>query len=138
MRHPHVLKLYNSFEDAKNLYIVLEYCEQGNLFTYIKNKPSISEKESFVYFFQTALALEYLHRQKVIHRDIKPENILLDGDKNIRLSDFGWSAMRSKEKEMRSTYCGTIDYMAPEMVKNSKYDHKVDIWSLGVLLYEMT
>jgi serine/threonine protein kinase len=110
-----------------NLYIVLEFCSNGNLYTYIRDKKIIEEEEAFIYFFQTALALEYLHSKNVIHRDIKPENLLLDEGRNVKLSDFGWSALRSQQKEMRSTYCGTIDYMAPEMVKNSKYDHKVDI-----------
>lgn len=138
MRNAHVLELFNSFEDKQNLYLVLEYCENGNLYTYIREKEVIEEKKAFIFFFQTALAMEYLHSQNVIHRDLKPENLLLDKNLNIKISDFGWSTMRKREQEMRSTFCGTVDYMAPEMVKNKKYDFKVDIWSLGVLLYELT
>jgi len=137
MDHPHILKLKYFFEDDENVYMVLPYCQNGNLFRLIKSKEEISENLAFIYFFQTCLAVEYLHNNKVIHRDLKPENLLLDKHSNIQVSDFGWSALKTTDK-MRQTYCGTIDYMAPEMVSNKKYNEKVDIWSLGVLLYEMT
>jgi len=114
---------------------VLEYAENGTLFEYIRRKKKCSENESFIYFFQTALALDYLHKRNIIHRDIKPENLLLDKSGNIKVCDFGWSAEADNAK--RQTFCGTIDYMAPEMIKNLPYDYHIDIWSLGVLLYEL-
>jgi aurora kinase len=80
-----------------------------------------------------AQALKYCHQRNVIHRDIKPENLLLDGAGNLKIADFGWSCLTTKP---RQTFCGTLDYLAPEMVVGTAYDHSVDIWSLGVLLYE--
>jgi len=75
-----------------------------------------------------------LHKNSIIHRDLKPENLLLDKKGNIKLCDFGWS---SREQDVRNTFCGTLDYMAPEMLEKGKYDYHVDIWSLGVLLFEL-
>ena len=87
---------------------------------------------------QLCVALQYLHANSIVHRDIKPENILLDSDGNIKLADFGWSNYLDSSNSKRSTYCGTLDYLAPEMADSShKHDHRVDIWSVGVLTYEM-
>ena len=80
-------------------------------------------------------AVKYLHDNNLIHRDIKPENILLDENLVPKLSDFGWSAIIKNEK--RHTFCGTFEYMAPEMFENEEYTYSVDIWSLGILLYEL-
>jgi len=134
INHPHITRLYNYFEDQDNVYLVLEYCENGSLFHYLRRKKKFPEDESFIYFFQTCLGIDYLHKKKIIHRDLKPENLLLDNECNVKLCDFGWSA---EELNKRSTFCGTIDYMAPEMIKNQPHDHRLDIWCLGVLLYEM-
>ena len=83
------------------------------------------------------MALEYLHTKQIIHRDIKPENLLLDDYLDIKLGDFGWSSYEQKSKK-RQTYCGTVDYIAPEMAdRKHKHNHKVDIWSIGVLIYEL-
>ena len=77
-----------------------------------------------------------MHKKNIIHRDLKPENLLIDTEGNIKLCDFGWSAEVSL-LEKRKTFCGTIDYMAPEMIKNQPHDHSLDIWCLGILLYEL-
>lgn len=90
IRHPHILKLFQFFEDTSNVYLVLEYCENGSLFNYLKSKKKISEKEAFNYFFQTCLGIDYLHKRKILHRDLKPENLLLDKQGNIKVCDFGW------------------------------------------------
>jgi len=132
--HPHIVRLYTYFEDSENVYLVLEFAENGSLFHYLKKRKRVSEKEAFVYFFQTCLGIDYLHKRNVIHRDLKPENLLLDGEGNIKLCDFGWSADTSTK---RVTFCGTVDYMAPEMLKNHPYDHRLDIWCLGILLFEI-
>ncbi len=73
----------------------------------------------------------------IIHRDLKPENLLLDENGNIKICDFGWSAEFSNQNQKRTTFCGTIDYMAPEMIQDKSHDHTLDIWCLGVLLYEL-
>lgn len=77
-----------------------------------------------------------MHKKGIIHRDLKPENLLLDNEGNIKLCDFGWSA-EAISNQKRTTFCGTIDYMSPEMIKNEPHDHTLDIWCLGVLLYEL-
>ncbi|CAD8205584.1 unnamed protein product [Paramecium pentaurelia] len=132
--HPHIVKLYHSLEDDTNVYLVLEYVPMGNLFVYLRKRKTLEEQEAFVYFLQTALAIDYLHKKGIIHRDLKPENILLDAQGNIKICDFGWSAELQPE---RKTFCGTLDYMCPEMLNSQNHDHRVDIWAMGVLLFEM-
>ena len=134
--HPHIARLYDFFKDTENMYLVLEYCENGNLYEYLKKNGQFTESEASYYFVQSLLAVEYLHTNHIMHRDIKPENLLMDTKGNLKLTDFGWSALNNNR--LRQTYCGTVDYMAPEMSSGKPYDYKVDIWSLGVLLYEMT
>lgn len=91
----------------------------------------LDENEAFIYFFQTSLAIEYLHKKKIVHRDIKLENLLLDENGNIKLCDFGFSVRILNNQDLRSTYCGTLEMMAPEMFSLQKYGESVDIWALG-------
>jgi serine/threonine protein kinase len=135
LKHPYMIKLYEYFEDNENVYLLLEYAEEGNLFNYLmKNKKKLCEKEAFIYFYQTCVGISYIHKKNIIHRDLKPENLLLNKAGNIKICDFGWSAEAS---EHRKTLCGTAEYMAPEMVQNKAHDFKLDIWSLGILLFEL-
>ncbi|CAD8109428.1 unnamed protein product [Paramecium primaurelia] len=134
--HPHIVRLYHYFEDKENVYLILELAENGSLFLYIRKRKRLPEKEAFVYFFQTCLGIEYLHKKNILHRDLKPENLLLDKQGNIKVCDFGWSA-ETNQQSKRTTFCGTVDYMAPEMLLNKPYDFKLDIWCLGILLYEL-
>lgn len=94
------------------------------------------ERVALRFFYQTVLAVDYLHRLGILHRDIKPENLLLDRDFNIKLCDFGWSC-RWNPREPRTSICGTYEYMSPEIVLDQRHDSKVDTWCLGVLLYEL-
>ena len=136
LNHKNIIKLYNVYEDKKQIKIIMEYALNGNLFDKIKKeKKGFSEKKSFTYFIQILNAINFLHKNNIIHRDIKPENILLDKNNNLKLCDFGWSKEINVGK--RSTFCGTVEYMAPEIIDNENYDFSVDIWSLGILLYEM-
>lgn len=134
LSHPNIIKLIESFEDPHKLYIILEYAEGGNLFELIKQNGKLPESQARSIQHQSVLAVQYLTENSIVHRDIKPENILIGQEGSIKLCDFGWCV---KGQELRSTFCGTIDYMAPEMVKNQKHSHEVDVWALGVLLYEM-
>lgn len=90
--HPHIIKLYHTFEDSENVYLVLEYAKNGSLFFYLRKKKKCNEREAFVFFFQTCIGIDYLHKKGILHRDIKPENLLLDEKGNIKLCDFGWCA----------------------------------------------
>ncbi|KAL6499349.1 Serine/threonine-protein kinase Aurora-3 [Orobanche hederae] len=149
LRHPNVLRLYGWFHDAERIFLILEYAHGGELYRELRKSGHLSEKQAatvksllfFVLFvFMSAgyissltQALAYCHEKHVIHRDIKPENLLLDHEGRLKIADFGWS-VQSRSK--RHTMCGTLDYLAPEMVENKAHDYAVDNWTLGVLCFE--
>jgi len=102
------------------------------------NQPNhhFTEETSSIYVDQICQALQFIHKYNVIHRDLKPENILIDKEGNLKLADFGWSNFVDEIHTKRETYCGTLDYLAPEMIiGNHAHDYRVDIWSVGVLIY---
>lgn len=132
--HPNIVRLIDHFEDVTKLYFVLEYVEKGSLFDLLRKKIKLSETEACEIFIQTCTGLEYLHSNNILHRDIKPENLLISKTDTIKICDFGWSATSS---ERRVTFCGTLDYMSPEMLIKVPHTYKIDIWALGILLYEM-
>ena len=135
--HPNIIRLYNYFRDKNktNIFLILEYASKGTLFDYIRHNGGLDESESFYYFIQAVNAIYFLHKNKIIHRDLKPENLLINHNNILKLCDFGWSVYLHNNK--RVTFCGTVEYMAPEIVKNEGYDFSIDVWSLGVLLYEL-
>ena len=118
------------------VYILLEYASNGCLFHYIHPKHGLPENLALRFLYQTALGIKYLHDQNIIHRDIKPENLLLDDAFDVKVCDFGWSCYLD-DNAVRSTICGTYEYMPPEIVNEQYHTSKVDIWCLGILLYEM-
>ena len=132
--HPNIIRLHGHIEDMENLYLVLEYAEKGNLFHYIRKRKKLTEEEAWYFFTQVCTGVNYLHEGSITHRDLKPENILITSSNLAKICDFGWCAEGNSE---RSTYCGTLDYMAPEILKGYQYTNSVDVWALGVLLYEM-
>lgn len=109
MDHPNLLKIFGYFHDAKNIYLILEYCSQC-LFKEFRTKVRLEEEETVYYGKQAISALKYMHNENIIHRDIKPENILLQFGV-LKLSDFGWSTYSPLYK--RQTFCGTVDYVPP-------------------------
>ena len=131
-----LLKLVTCFEDENNIYIILPLCKNGQLYDII-HKAKKKVKNIFIkkYLYQSIQAINELHKKKIIHRDIKPENILIDSNDNALLSDFG-IATHCKEGEKRNTYCGTNEYLAPEVIRAEPYDEKIDIWAIGILIYE--
>nr|XP_043611278.1 serine/threonine-protein kinase Aurora-3-like [Erigeron canadensis] len=133
LRHPNVLRLYGWFHDNEKIYLILEYAHGGELYKELRRSRHFSEKQAATYIASLAQALAYCHEKHVIHRDIKPENLLLDHEGRLKIADFGWS-VQSKTK--RHTMCGTLDYLAPEMVEKKAHDYAVDNWTLGVLCYE--
>ncbi|KAJ1505870.1 hypothetical protein HMI55_001414 [Coelomomyces lativittatus] len=135
LRHPNILRLYGYFYDRKRVYLILEYSSQGELYKSLRLVHHFDPPTSARYFYQIANALDYLHKNKVIHRDMKPENLLLDHLGRVKLSDFGWSVINDLSRR-RTTLCGTLDYLSPEVVEGTAHNEKVDLWSLGILLYE--
>jgi len=128
--------MFAYFHDESYVYVVLEYASKGNLFTkLIKGEKKFPERIAARYLFQLASAIGYMHARNVIHRDLKLENVLIDENDDLKICDFGWSVHTVENK--RETICGTIDYLAPEIVDHVEYDKSVDIWCLGILFYEM-
>ena len=136
LRHPNVLRLYGFFWDSRRVCLVLEYAAGGELYKQLKRQPlgRFEPPAAARYVRQLVAALRYLHARNVIHRDIKPENLLSD-DGVLKISDFGWSIHAPSAK--RSTLCGTLDYLPPEMVRQKAHDRAVDLWSLGILCFEL-
>lgn len=128
--------MFTWFHDNRRIYLALELCSEGELYKHLKSAPNgrFDEPRSAKYTYQVADALHYCHLNDVIHRDLKPENILLTSKDDVKLADFGWSAHTLSNK--RSTMCGTLDYLPPEMVDGNAYSDTVDQWCLGVLCYE--
>jgi len=134
LRHPNILKLYGYFYDKTRVFLILEYAAGGELYKELQKCGKFSESRAATYIASLAHALLYCHQKHVIHRDIKPENLLLGIRGELKIADFGWSVHAPHSRRM--TMCGTLDYLPPEMVQGREHDEKVDIWSLGVLMYE--
>ena len=133
--HPHLMQLINHYEDDDNFFMIMPYASRGQLYTLLRKSTRLDQRTTAQFLRETISAVKYLHDHNVIHRDIKPENILLDQNYRVKLSDFGWANFCNKD-ETRTTFCGTPEYLSPEMVKKLPHDYRVDIWSLGVLLFE--
>ncbi|TPX53218.1 hypothetical protein SeMB42_g00896 [Synchytrium endobioticum] len=138
LRHPNILRLYGYFYDQKRVYLILEFAQEGEMYKQLRKLGKFTEDVAAKYIAQIADALGYLHSKHVIHRDIKPENLLIGRDRKmeqkVKIADFGWSVHAPNTR--RTTLCGTLDYLPPEMVEGRDHNEKVDLWSLGVLCYE--
>ena len=141
IRHPNCVRLFGNFEDESFCYFIMEYIPGGNLYSLMSSNRNTGLNIYLVAGIvrDLASAIYYLHNMNppIIHRDIKPENILLTNNSKIKLTDFGWSNYIDFEGEQRLTLCGTPIYLASEMIQNSGHDKHVDIWCLGVLLFEL-
>lgn len=134
LRHKSILRLYGYFYDSKRVYLIIEYAPQGELYKKLMRAGRFSEKQSALYVQEMARALIYMHSKHVIHRDIKPENLLVGFNGELKIADFGWSVHAPSSR--RTTLCGTLDYLPPEMIENKPHDENVDVWTLGILMYE--
>lgn len=132
--HPHLLKLIEVCESQKRLYIVIEYATHGELFDFLVQRRCVPAEEGIRIFREILYGLEYLHSHVICHRDLKPENILLDKSGHVKLADFGLS---KKIADSTDTFCGTAEYIAPEILRHEKYSFAVDWWSMGILLYDI-
>eukprot|EP00708_Paratrimastix_pyriformis_P002252 GAFH01000994.1.p1 GENE.GAFH01000994.1~~GAFH01000994.1.p1 ORF type:complete len:518 (-),score=151.53 GAFH01000994.1:570-2123(-) len=135
--HPFIVGLKYSFQTESTLYLVLDYVNGGELFFHLKNEQRFSESRCVLYGAEIVLALEHLHKCNVIYRDLKPENVLLDSEGHIRLTDFGLSKEGVTSLNAAQTFCGTPEYLAPEVLLQQGHGKAVDWWALGTLLYEM-
>ena len=137
LRHKNIIQLYDIMESKRNLYFVMEYCKNGELFDYIVSKKRLKESEACRFFQQIINGVDYLHKQGIIHRDLKPENLLLDDNYHIKISDFGLSTFYTKNNYLQ-TACGTPSYAPPEMLEGHEYNGEAtDVWSCGIILYAM-
>jgi len=137
LQHPFLMTLRYAFQSQAKLYLVLDFFQGGELFYHLKNMRRFTERCAKIYVGEIALALGYLHSLDVIYRDLKPENILLDPQGHVCLTDFGLAKEVAKD-EQTSSFCGTPEYLAPEIISGHGHDKAVDWWSLGILLYELT
>mmetsp|Transcript_3869 Transcript_3869/g.8765 ORF Transcript_3869/g.8765 Transcript_3869/m.8765 type:complete len:540 (-) Transcript_3869:484-2103(-) len=135
--HPFLVHLRFAFQTPTKLYLVMDYCNGGELFFHLKNTGRFAEKRAMLYAAEITSALEHLHSRKIIYRDLKPENVLLDSDGHVRVTDFGLAKDEMALTDKTHTFCGTPDYLAPEIIKGSGHGRGVDWWSLGTMIYEM-
>ena len=137
LRHPNIVQLYEILEDPDNLYLIMEYLQNGELFDHITSNMRLDEREACRIFQQIIDGIEYIHKINVCQRDLKPQNMLMDQHRNIKIIDFGLSNIY-KDGGLLRTSCGSPCFAAPEMIKVKKYNPvKVDIWAAGVILFTM-
>jgi len=137
VKHPFIVDLIYAFQTGGKLYLILEYLSGGELFMQLEREGIFMEDTASFYLAEITLAIEHLHAQGIIYRDLKPENILLDLYGHVKLTDFGLCKESIHEGSITHTFCGTIEYMAPEILTRSGHGKAVDWWSLGALMYDM-
>lgn len=138
LQHPFLMGLRFAFQSSSKLYLVMDFYKGGELFFHLKNKRRFTENEARLIVFEVALAIGHLHSLNFIYRDLKPENILMDEQGHICLTDFGLSKDLDPDNPESQTFCGTPEYLAPEILLGIGHGKAVDWWSLGILLYELT
>ena len=140
VHHPNVVKLFGHFEDENFCYFIMEYIEEGNIYSVApQNSHKLSLKQIASIIKDVISAVYFLHHMqpKIIHRDIKPQNVLLNKELSAKLTDFGWSNYYRQGEHKRLTMCGTLSYFAPEIINKEGHDEHVDIWCIGVLLFDL-
>ena len=138
LHHINVIKIHKITEEIDNYYIVMEYCENGELFNYIVAHQRLSEEETAYFFYQLINGLDYIHHKNIVHRDLKPENLLLSQGNVLKIVDFGLSNYYYPDGKLLSTPCGSPCYASPEMVCGNKYNgFRIDIWSCGIIIFAM-
>lgn len=133
--HPFIISMEYVFQTEYRIYFMMDFIKGGELYQILAEKKFLSEEEAKFYVVQITAAIGYLHKSKIIYRDLKPENILIDEDGYIKLADFGLAKII--DEKMTNSFCGTPEYLSPEMISGTGHDHTIDWWTLGILLYEM-
>ncbi|CAD8064466.1 unnamed protein product [Paramecium sonneborni] len=137
VKNPFIVQLHYAFQTKTKLYLIMDFLIGGELFFHLRRAFRFQEERAKFYTAELVLALEYLHKSDIIYRDLKPENILLDIEGHLKITDFGLSKINVKGDEKTNTFCGTPEYLAPEILLGGGHNKSVDWWSLGALLYEM-
>ncbi|XP_066104132.1 ribosomal protein S6 kinase alpha-2 isoform X3 [Saccopteryx bilineata] len=137
VNHPFIVKLHYAFQTEGKLYLILDFLRGGDLFTRLSKEVMFTEEDVKFYLAELALALDHLHSLGIIYRDLKPENILLDEEGHIKITDFGLSKEAIDHDKRAYSFCGTVEYMAPEVVNRRGHTQSADWWSFGVLMFEM-
>ncbi|KAI8987780.1 kinase-like domain-containing protein [Mycotypha africana] len=133
--HPNIAKLFGYFHNRDTVVLVMEYGGDSDLYTCLSTHKRFTEAEAANFIVEIADALVYMHGLGVIHRDLKLENVLISKDGNLKIADFGWAVYDPNPR--RRTFCGTLDYLPPEMIQRKAYGQAVDVWALGVICYEL-
>uniref|UniRef100_A0A5B6YZI5 Protein kinase domain-containing protein n=1 Tax=Davidia involucrata TaxID=16924 RepID=A0A5B6YZI5_DAVIN len=139
IRHPNIIRLFEAIETEDRIYLVLEYCDGGDLAAYIHRRGKVSEAVVRHFMRQLAGGLKVLHENRLIHRDLKPQNLLLSTTEVtplLKIGDFGFARYLTAQG-LADTLCGSPLYMAPEIIQNKKYDGKADLWSVGAILFQL-
>lgn len=134
--HQNIVKLYDIYQTANNMYIVTQFCQDGDLFKLLQKKKKFSENDAKSFLKDIMNGAKYLHKNGIIHRDLKPANILLKNGV-CKLSDFGFAKSLNSEQAIMKSIVGTPLYMSPQILKKGKYTTKSDLWSIGLIYYEM-
>ena len=134
---PFIVEVKFAFQTDSKLFLVQEFIQGGDLFFHIHSGQKFSTQKTKFYLVEIILAIDFLHKNNMIYRDLKPENILIDSKGHIKLTDFGLSKIMTNIEEKSFTICGTLQYIAPEIISGEGYNESVDWWSLGIIMYEM-
>uniref|UniRef100_A0A8C2YF26 Ribosomal protein S6 kinase n=1 Tax=Coturnix japonica TaxID=93934 RepID=A0A8C2YF26_COTJA len=137
VKHPFIVDLIYAFQTGGKLYLILEYLSGGELFMQLEREGIFMEDTACFYLAEISMALGHLHQKGIIYRDLKPENIMLNHQGHVKLTDFGLCKESIHDGTVTHTFCGTIEYMAPEILMRSGHNRAVDWWSLGALMYDM-
>lgn len=137
IKHHYIVKLNYAFQTPEKLVMVMDYCPNGDLSTHLAREKHFTEEKAKFYITEILLGLEELHKHEIIFRDLKPENVVLDPEGHARITDFGLSKEGVTEGQLAKSFCGSVAYLAPEMLRRAGHTKSVDWYLLGVLLYEM-
>ena len=135
--HPFIVKMHCAFQTSKKLFLVMDYCPAGDLGTILQREHKFTKDRAKAYLCEILLALQELHNHEIIYRDLKPDNIVMDADGHALLTDFGLSKQGIRDRDNTKSFCGSVAYLAPEVLCKAGHGRSVDWYLLGTLLYEM-